>query len=275
MPNIYAAFLGIEGSYSYLAAQKYFDGGATYVSSHSVREIFKSVMNNTIAFGVIPIENSLAGSVYPHYDLLLEFKPKIVGEILLPVNHQLLGGPGSIKTKDIKKVFAHPQAIAQSYEFLKSHPWIEAISFDDNASAAKMVAEKKDPSFAAIASEEAAKLYGLNILAANIQDNDSNTTRFVIITKEASPQMQGICKCSVILELAHESGSLLKVLQVIADHKANLTKLESRSIKEKPFEYQFIVDFEVSAPEVSAIVSEIKKTAKFCYILGIYKTKSG
>lgn len=263
-------FLGLEASYSHLAAQKHFAEKATYTSSTSIRELFTSIMQEKDSYGVVPLENSLAGSVYPHYDLLLEFKPKIVAELLLPIQHQLLALPEAKEVEKVNKVFAHPQALAQCAEFLKVRPWIEAISYEDNASAAKMVALKKDVSFCAIAGSEAAKLYSLKILAGDIQDNTSNTTRFVVIAKKSDAVSSSRAKCSLIFELAHEPGSLLKVLQVLADYNANITKLESRAIKDRPFEYQFIVDFEVSTPEAELTIAHVRKVTSLCYVLGVY-----
>ena len=190
---------------------------------------------------MLPIENSTAGSVTQVYDLLMEYDNYIVGEVFLKVEHALIGLSGA-KISDIQKVYSHPQALMQSEGYLYRHKDWQQISVSNTAVSAKKVLEDRDITQAAIASRHAAKIYGLNILEQGIQDNNLNTTRFVIVGRD-KVYLHGADKISIAFEIAHESGSLYEMLSHFIYNNLNMTKIESRPIEGRNWEYRFFLDF--------------------------------
>lgn len=266
-------FQGIPGSFSHTAAVNLFGQDHIFIGVNQFRKIFELVKEKSADRGVVPIENSLAGSVYENYDLLSRFKLPIVGEYYLEIEHNLLGIEKSVDFKDIKEVYSHPKALEQCITFFEKHPWIEKKLFTDTAGAAKFVADSKDPTKAAIASENAAKLYKLPTLKKNIEDNPFNFTRFLVIASK-NPTHAKIDKCSLVFTVKHVPGSLVKALKVFADHTVNLVKIESRPIHGKPFEYLFYVDLEFSSnkDEMKSVVEEFKLQTQSTTILGYYQS---
>lgn len=271
------AYLGIPGSYSHLAVLQHFGKDAEYIGAKNFRSIFSLVEKNEADFGIIPVENSLAGSVYDNYDLLSQHSVSVVGEHFLKINLQLLGVesamPPDIRIEHLTKVVSHYKALEQCEGFFTKHTWIKKEPYLDTANAAKFVADQKDPLMAAIASKETAEIYGLKTIKENIHDNPHNYTRFLIIGKNQN-EINGMNKCSIIFTVLHEPGSLVKALKVLSDNEINLIKIESRPIHGKPFEYLFYVDFGWSKEkesDVSTILEQFKNSTQTLKILGFYE----
>ncbi|NTU73566.1 prephenate dehydratase [Candidatus Roizmanbacteria bacterium] len=270
-------YQGVPGSFSHLAAKKKFGIAASYTNMKTFRDVFMMVKKNPGTYGIIPIENTIAGSVYENYDHLYTYPVHVIDEIFLPVEHHLLAVPTgeeiAKRLKQITKVYSHIKAIEQCANYLEKHTWMEPCVAENTAVAAKHISETKDVHFAAIASKEAATLYNLQILDNNIEDDSSNCTRFLVINSK--PQViQDANKCSLIFQIAHQPGSLVEALKIVAENNINLTKIESRPIKNKPFEYLFYVDFEFSGHDLQSvehIVRKIQKHTTYCKNLGFYQ----
>jgi prephenate dehydratase len=203
---------------------------------------------------VIPIENSLAGSILEHYDLLLQHPVRILAEHRQRIRHNLIGLHGA-RVEHIERVFSHPIALAQCRNFLLQHPHILAVPFYDTAGAVKQVVEMKDRHLAAIASSQAAEVYGAEILTAGIEDNPENYTRFQLLRREADAKpLPGANRMSLAFALENRPGTLVAALQLLANLGVDLTKIESRPVPGKPWEYVFYVDLTYPAPAVSAVV---------------------
>jgi prephenate dehydratase len=237
---IKVAYQGEEGAYSEIAAKKIFGNNIQTSPSFSFEEVFTKVKNSKVSFGVIPIENSLYGSVFETYDLLLNNSLSIVNELNLQINHCLLADK-QFKLDQIKKVYSHPQALGQCSIFLKTLKNAQIIPAYDTAGSAISLKDKQTPS-AAIASRNAAEIYGLKILKSNIQNNQENFTRFLVISKKQFKGKFHNPKTSMCFELKSLPGALFRALSVFALRDINLLKIESRPIPRKPFEYVFYVD---------------------------------
>ncbi len=227
---------GVEGAYSHQAARRLFpESPVAFVPDF--KQVFQAVDAQPGALGVLPVENSAAGSVTAVYDLILQYRFFIVGSVDVPVSHCLAAaGPGLVT-----RVVSHPQGLSQCSEYIESHK-LEAVAYSNTAAAAQYVAQERPAGTAAICSEEAAGQYGLEILERGIQNAENNTTRFVVISKEAVlPENAG--KISLCFSLPHTTGSLYNVLERFAMCGLNLTKIESRPIPGSTFEYDFYLDF--------------------------------
>jgi len=243
------AFQGEHGAFSEVAAKKYFGNNIETSPCYSFADVFSKVQKKLVNFGVVPIENSLYGSVFDTYDLLLKSTSpdgkhglNVTGELQLQINHQLLATKNLAFT-DIKKVFSHPQALGQCSEFLKTLTNAEILPAYDTAGSALTLLKNADEPNAIVASKEAAEVYHLKILKKNIQNNSENYTRFLVIAKEQLLQDFKSPKASVCFELKNMPGALFKGLSVFALREINLAKIESRPIAHKPFEYRFYADF--------------------------------
>lgn len=234
-------YQGVEGAYAHEAALEYFGEDADTYHVASWRDAMEEVKQGRADYAVLPIENSTAGSVTQVYDLLTEYDNYIVGETFLKVEHALIGLPDA-ELSDIRKVYSHPQALMQSEGYLYQHRQWQQISVSNTAASAKKVLEDGDVSQAAIASRRAAGIYGLKVLKESIQDNDLNTTRFVIVGKKKI-YAKDAAKISICFEIAHESGSLYEMLSHFIFNNLNMTKIESRPIEERRWEYRFFLDF--------------------------------
>ena len=267
-------FQGVPGSFSSMAARSYLGDAAHSIHATQFREIFERVKDGSADIGIVPIENAVAGSVHENYDLLDAYPCSIVAEIYIPVQLHLMG----LGTKaDISRIYSHPKALEQCSLFLEKNPNIEAIVWSDTAGAALHVAQSSDSSAAAVASEEAAMLYGLTILERSVQNNPHNATRFVAIATHPSPAPHPT-KCSLVLSLAHKPGSLYAVLGEIAHLQLNLTKLESRPVLGAPFSYSFHIDIECAEGQSNALraaVEKIGNTSESLKILGFYRHSRG
>jgi len=263
------AFQGERGAFSEDAAIKLFGESVDFLPCMRLRDVFQAVVEGEVRFGVVPIENSQAGSINETYDLLLAYPLNIYAEVILRISHYLMALPGE-KLADIRKVYSHPQALAQCEEFL-SKLKVEITPSYDTAGSAKMIKENQLKECAAVASKRAADIYGLGILAAEIENNINNYTKFFAISKQkAEPAERN--KTSLVFTAKHVPGALYKILGIFATRSINLTKLESRPSKSKPWEYVFYVDFEghQDGEVYQEAIKELQREATFVKILGSY-----
>lgn len=272
--GVTVAFQGERGAYSESAVYSFFGPSAEPKPCKTFREVFREVEAREADYGVVPIENSIEGSVNQVYDLFLEYDLKVCGEIILKIEHCLIANPGST-LDSIKVIYSHPQALAQCRNFLENLG-CEMISTYDTAGSVKMIKEKRLLDAGAIASERSAQIYKMKILAKGISDNPNNYTRFFILHERDSPRT-GEDKTSIIFSTKHIPGALYQALEEFAARKINLTKIESRPTKQRPWEYNFYLDFEGhrSEPRCIEALEGLKKKTTFLRILGSYpKAKS-
>jgi prephenate dehydratase len=263
------AFQGERGAFSEDASIKLFGRDIDLLPCVRLRDVFLAVSENRADFGVVPVENSQAGSINETYDLLLVYSLNIYAEVILKISHSLMALPGEDLTK-IGIIYSHPQALAQCEEFL-SKLEAEIVPTYDTAGSAKMIAERQLRGCAAVASGEAANRYGLEILAPEIETNVNNYTRFFAISKlRAEPADKN--KTSLVFAAKHVPGALQRILGIFATRNINLTKLESRPSKDRPWEYVFYTDFEghLDSETYQEAMKELKNQATFVKILGSY-----
>lgn len=270
MQGIRVVFQGVEGAYSEAAMQRYFGKNSNSFHVSSFREAMEAIEEGAADYAVLPIENSTAGAVDQVYDLLVEFENYIVGEVILPIEHMLVGVKGATM-EDIRKVYSHPQGLMQSAKFLDEHSHWQQISVANTAIAAKKVLEEQDVSQAAVCSEHAAELYGLQILARKINFESDNSTRFIVVTNQKI-FLKNARKISICFEVPHESGSLYHLLSHFIYNDLNMTKIESRPVEGRRFEYRFFVDFEgnLAEPAVKNAIRGLREEALNLKILGNY-----
>jgi chorismate mutase/prephenate dehydratase len=263
------AFQGERGAFSEIAVYAFFGEKVDVKPCRDLTEVFDTVQKQETRFGVVPVENSLEGSVNQTYDLFLTHDLKVCGEIIIRISHCLIANP-STTLDDVKAVYSHPQALAQCRRFLE-HLGRELIPTYDTAGSVKMLKEKGLKDAAAVASEKAAEIYGMKILQREIEDNPSNYTRFFVLSEEDSPKT-GKDKTSIIFAATHTPGSLYHALGEFAERKINLTKIESRPTKQKAWEYNFYLDFEGhrSEPRCAEALDALAKSGAFLKILGSY-----
>lgn len=262
-------FQGAEGAYSQAAMIQYFGEGVNCFHVDTFRDAMLAIDEGSADFAVLPIENSSAGIVSEIYDLLVEFENYIVGEQIIPINHCLLGCAGT-KISDIKTVYSHAQSLMQSAHYLQEKGW-QQISMKNNAFAAQKVAGDKNPTEAAIASEYAAKVYGLEILEKGVNDLKENSTRFIIITNQ-KVFSKDASKISLCFEVNHESGALYHALSHLIYNGLNMTKIESRPLEGRNWEYRFFVDFEGNMEDsaVKNALRGLREETRNMKILGNY-----
>lgn len=262
-------FQGAEGAYSQMAMMQYFGESIQSFHVDTFRDAMSAIDEGIADFAVLPIENSTAGIVNEIYDLLVEFENYIVGEQIIRIEHCLLGVPGA-QLSDIKTVYSHPQSLMQSAKFLADHPW-QQISMQNNAFAAKKVADEQDKSQAAIASALAGQIYGLEILKQGVNQSGTNSTRFIIVTNQKIFRKDA-SKVSICFEVPHESGSLYHMLSHFIYNNLNMTKIESRPIEDRNWEYRFFVDFEGNLADsaVKNALRGLRDEARNMKILGNY-----
>lgn len=269
--NIIVGFQGVSGSFSEQALFEYFGENTQTKAIEYFEDIFIELKNNKIDYGILPIENSSTGAISEVYDLLNKYDFYITGEICVKVDQNLLGIPGAT-IDDIKEIYSHPQAFSQSSEFLKEHPNWKLIPYHNTAKSAEYVKNQNNKALAAIGSKRAAKIYGLDIIRANINFNSNNSTRFVVISKEMNEDINNN-KISVVFSIPHKVGCLYNVLKCFAENSLNLLKIESRPILNKPWEYFFYVDFEgnIKDEKVQNALDAVKNNSLYLKILGNYK----
>jgi 3-deoxy-7-phosphoheptulonate synthase len=268
------AFQGESGAYSETALKGFFHFDVESLPCKSFDDIFSSVLEGKARYGIIPLENSLAGSIHENYDLLLRYPDlKIAGETKLRIIHSLIGVPGS-DIDGVKKVFSHPQGLAQCRRFLEEHPSMQAESFYDTAGAVAFIAKEGRKDYAAIANREAASIYGMQTLKEGIETNPHNYTRFAIISRTEMETTEKPNKAIIIFSAPDRPGSLFACMKVLAGKNLNLTKIESRPIEGKPWQYLFYMGVEVpdntglftqALAELETISEEAPR------VLGIYR----
>ena len=265
------AIQGEPGSFSHEAALKLVTD-AVIVPFALSADVFSAVSKGDVEAAVVPIENSLAGSVSEHFDLLLAHDVQVERETLLRIRHNLIGISGAA-VDHIDRVFSHPVALAQCRRFLAAHPRMEAFAFYDTAGSVKQLVNLRDRHAGAIASEAAAYYYGAQILAANIEDNPENYTRFFLVRRSS----RAVCvpdanKISLAFSVENRPGSLVSSLQGLASLGTNLTKIESRPVQGKPWEYIFYVDCQLNNPEEGErAIATLKAHCAMVKSLGCYK----
>ena len=263
------AFQGEPGAYSEMAAFHYFPTAAL-LPAKSFQNVFESLESGKVDFAVVPIENSIEGSVNETYDLLLVTNMTVCGEIYQKIRHCLIVNPGADDSK-IRSVYSHPQALAQCRAYLQKKN-LEPIATYDTAGAVKMIQQTGLMEAAAIASKRAADLYGMRICEESIEDKKNNYTRFLVLSK-AQSKPTGNDGTSIIFSVRHIPGALFSILEEFARRRINLTKIESRPTKEAPWEYNFYVDFNGHATDenIAHTLQLVKNKSAFFKILGSYK----
>jgi chorismate mutase/prephenate dehydratase len=263
------ACAGCEGAFAHLAAERLFDlPEMMFVSNFN--SVFRAINGGLCEYGVLPIENSLAGSVNAIYDLLNEHNVSIVRSIRLKVDHSLLTHPG-VKLEEIREIYSHQQAISQCSEFLSTLKDVRVIAVENTAEAARMVAMSGDKTKASLSSRLCAELYQLQVLKNAVQNRDNNYTRFICIAKQ--PQIySGANRTSIMMVIPHRPGSLFRILSRFNATGVNLVKLESRLIPEREFEYRFYFDIEASvySPEFQSLMCELNTSGEQFKYFGTY-----
>jgi len=263
------AFQGEHGAYSEKAVCSFFGASVDVKPCRDFKEVFENVESQETKFGVVAIENSLEGIVNQTYDLFLKYDLKVCGEVVVKIDHCLIANPNT-KLDEVEAVYSHPQALAQCRNFLE-RLGRELIPTYDTAGSVKMLKERGLKNAAAVASESAAEIYGMKILARDIADNPENYTRFFVLSKEDAA-LTGNDKTSIIFSAAHQPGSLYHALGEFAKRNINLMKIESRPTKQTPWEYNFYLDFEGHRREkrCGEALKALEKYAVFVKILGSY-----
>lgn len=264
-------YFGVPGSYTHEAMLAIFGEDCGEVYRESFEGIFKLLMDGEIKYGVLPIENSSTGGISDVMDLLNKYNAYIVGEKCLKINHCLLGIPGTT-IEDIEEVYSHTQGLQQCKEFLESQDGWRLYNYYNTAKSVEYVKQCNSKTKAAVGSMRAAKLYGLEVVKPNINTNEHNYTRFVIISREVEVSDESD-KISIILTLPHVVGSLYNVIKVIYENNLNMMKIESRPIMGKPWEYSFYIDFEgnLKDEKVKAGLKNIQSICTEFKVLGNYK----
>jgi chorismate mutase/prephenate dehydratase len=267
------AFQGERGAYSESAVYTFFGDETEVRPCRDLTEVFEIVGKEEVPVGVVPIENSLEGSVNQTYDLFLTHNLKVSGEVIIRISHCLIANP-STSLEAVKTVYSHPQALAQCRSFLE-RLGSNLIPTYDTAGSVKMLKEKGLKNAAAVASKKAAEIYGMKILAREIEDTPTNYTRFFVISENDSPKT-GKDKTSIIFAATHTPGSLYQALGEFAKRNINLTKIESRPTKQKAWEYNFYLDFEGHRTEENCddALKALEKSGAFIKILGSYPKAS-
>jgi len=267
--GLIVAFQGEIGAYSEEAAVDFFGPSIEVRPCETLDAVFDAVERGEAHFGVVPIENSLEGSISQVYDLLLDSSLKVRGEIELRVIHCLIANPG-VKLDLLRRVYSHPQALGQCRAFLK-HLDCELIPTYDTAGSVKMIKEQGMTDGAAIASVRAAEIYGMQIMAREIEDTPNNFTRFFVLARHDSPPT-GNDKTSIVFSVSHKPGALYSLLRELAASQVNLTKIESRPTRQRPWEYNFYLDFEGHREDTASreALGKLEETALFVKVLGSY-----
>jgi chorismate mutase/prephenate dehydratase len=267
------SFQGEKGSYSHEASEKHFGQHVAVRPCRVLRDVFHAVEAREVAFGIVPVENSYEGSVNETYDLLATTSSKVCGEVTVRVRHCLIARQGT-KLSQIRTVYSHPQALAQCASFLRAHRF-EGVPSYDTAGSVQLVKKMQSSRVAAIASRRAAQLYAMQIISEGIEDSGTNYTRFMILGRRIAPR-SGDDKTSVIFGVEHKPGSLYGALHALANQKINLTKIESRPVKDTPWQYNFFVDFQghVQDQVCQQALKDLQRRSTFVKILGSYPRES-
>ncbi len=265
------AYQGVDGSNSHEVACAYFSKEDDLLKYSSFKEVFESVENGEADYGILPIENSYTGSINEIYDYLGKSDIKIVGEYIIDIRHNLMAKKGT-KIEDIRKVYSHPQGFLQSKKFLSKNKQMEQVSYHNTAISAKYVRDALENDIAAIASNSAAKIYGLEILESNINDQDENKTKFIIVSKDYRDSDENN-KITLMFNISHKAGVLHKVLSHLSHNELNISKLESRPIEGKEWEYSFYMDIvgNTKSKKIEYVLKLIENEVIGFKLLGCYK----
>jgi prephenate dehydratase/chorismate mutase/prephenate dehydratase len=268
---ILTGFQGEHGAYGELASKK-FSSSFIPMPCREFFDVFEGVIQGHLDYGIVPVENSIEGPVNQVNDLLINTDIYITGEVNVPVNHCLLALPDT-EPGEIKVVYSHPQALGQCREFINSNRF-EAIAFYDTAGAAMMLSEKRPKASGAIASILCKDLYNLKIIKEAIQDNKNNSTRFFVLSREKNKEEGN--KCSVVFSTKHRAGELFSVLKIFSDNNINLTRIESRPVRENPEHHAFLIDFygSIFDEKIVNILEKIKNETIMFKFLGCYKEET-
>ncbi len=271
MAHSAVAFQGERGSFSEEAAYKLLGRRIRVQPCEAFGDIFESVVNGRTKYCLAPIENTLAGSVYENYDLLLKHDLHIVGEVNLRIVHNLVALSGT-SLKNLKQVYSHPVALAQCNRFFAQHPKVEKIPFYDTAGSVKMLAERRIAGAAAIASRTAAAVYGARILRSHLEDHHENYTRFLLLSRRATVSRRAN-KVSIVFSTQNLPGALFKCLSVFALRDIDLSKMESRPLRGRPWEYFFYLDFigNVKEERCRNALAHLAEVTNFLRVLGCYE----
>jgi chorismate mutase/prephenate dehydratase len=267
--QVKVSFQGERGAYSESAVYAFFGSSVEVNPCRELKNVFEAVQRKDTPYGVVPVENSLEGSVNMTYDLFLVYDLKVCGEVIVKIDHCLIANP-STSLDAVEAIYSHPQALAQCRNYLEKLGR-ELIPTYDTAGSVKMLKETGLKNAAAIASEKAAELYGMKILAREIADNPWNFTRFFVLSEKDAPKT-GKDKTSIIFSTLHAPGSLFRAIEEFANRNINLTKIESRPTKQKPWEYNFYLDFEGHRTEKNCedALDALQKKVAFLKVLGSY-----
>jgi prephenate dehydratase len=264
------AYQGEPGAFSEEAARSFFGPQAKLLPKQSFKDVFDFASAHPSGFGIVPIENSVFGSVHQNYDLLLRHNLHIIGELKLRIQLHLMVLPG-VKTRDIHSVYSHSQALGQCEEYLRSLKKVSVVAYYDTAGSAKMIREEGKRDAAAVASARAARTYGLSILKRNVESNHHNFTRFIVLSasKRRAKREE---KTSLVFAVKNVPGALFKALAVFAFREINMLKIESRPHVGKPWEYLFYLDIEGSPADttVRQALKHIEELTTFVRVLGAY-----
>lgn len=268
------AFQGERGSFSEEAAYKLLGRAIRVRPCETFAAIFESAARGKSRYCLAPIENTLAGSVYENYDLLLRHDLHIVGEVNLRIIHNLIAFPGTT-LRNLRQAYSHPVALAQCGSFFAKHPQVEKIPFYDTAGSVKMLAERRLPRAAAIASRVAARVYGARVLATHLEDHHENFTRFLLLARTVPPRLDGN-KISIVFSTRNAPGSLYKCLSVFALRDIDLCKMESRPLRGRPWEYFFYLDLLGSLKQARCqkALAHLGEVTNFLRVLGCYPRAS-
>lgn len=273
-PKPRIAFQGEPGAFSNQAAHKLLGNDIVIVPCESFEQMFSSVETGESDFCLAPIENSLFGSVFQNYDLLLKHNLRIVGETSLRIVHNLIAPP-EIELENVRRVYSHPVALGQCQQFFVSHPQMQQVVAYDTAGSVKMLMQSREPGAAAIAGATAAEVYGAQILVSGIEDDQQNFTRFFLLAHEnnAAEPPPDADKTSIVLSLENQTGSLFRAMAALALREIDLTKIESRPLIGRPWEYSFYLDFigNTSEVKVQNALAHLAEFATSIKILGCYR----
>ncbi len=267
------AFQGEPGAYSEAAARAFFEGDVDTLPCEHFEDVFRALSDGSCTYCILPIENSLAGSIHRNYDLLLRYSFHIRGEYHLRVSHCLLVLPG-VTIREVERVHSHPQALAQCEHSL-NRLGVESVAEADTAGSARLIKERGDRQAAAIASSRAAEVYGLQILIERLEDNPANFTRFLVLGRDrfqVSDPESGDFKTAIVFSLHNQPGILFKALSVFALRDIDLTKIESRPLQGRLWEYLFYIDFagHAGSQTSSRALDHLAEIAPFLRVLGSY-----
>lgn len=277
-PALRAAFQGEPGAFSQEALEKLLGKNAEAIPCQRFEDVFLMLKEKRVSCAVIPIENTLAGSVHENYDHLLHFDFQICGETNVRINHNLIAAPG-VRFRDLRQVYSHPVALNQCLKFFAGHPAIERVPFYDTAGSVKMIVQEQRSDAAAIASSVAAEIYGAHILRRSLEDDRRNFTRFFLLSRPgdagrwlAAAGRGREWKTSLVFSTRNIPGALFRAMSAFSLRDINLTKIESRPLRGKPWEYLFYLDLlgRVDDPKVRNALGHLGELADFLRVLGCY-----